>query len=229
MEISNHESHLTHQEIENNLIQRIINWLVPVGLFFLYFFFYNFGKFTSSEMIKTTGLMAISLLSITLFVGPIGRFIPSLNILKAHRKFWGITSFLFAAIHALLVFIFYYNFNLFDLINPENAKFFGFIAGLLALIILLIITISSHKKVLHHINPHLWKAIQTTSYIALFLAVLHFNLVEQVKGVLVIKRLLGRITYWFAAIVILIRLIVILIPKKQINKEEKNYGNGGKL
>ena len=87
--------HPYHYSVDKNFIQRLIDWGVPLGIFFLYFEFYNFGKFTPSEMVKTTGLVAIFLLALTLFVGPLARFIPSLDILKAHRKFWGIASFLF--------------------------------------------------------------------------------------------------------------------------------------
>ena len=84
--------HPYHYSVDKNFIQRLIDWGVPLGLFYLYFQFYNFGKITPSEMVKTTGLMAISLLALTLLAGPVARFLPFLDILKAHRKFWGITS-----------------------------------------------------------------------------------------------------------------------------------------
>ncbi|MBI4039961.1 ferric reductase-like transmembrane domain-containing protein [Candidatus Daviesbacteria bacterium] len=210
----NPKIHPYHYQADKNLIQKLLDWAVPIGLFLLYFELYNFGKFTPSEMVKTTGLMGISLLALTLVVGPIARFIPALDILKAHRKFWGVASTTFIAIHLGLVFVYYLKFNFWGLFNTGSPRFLGFAVGDIALLILLIVTLTSNKWALKSLNPKVWKAIQTTSYIALILAVGHFFLMEQVNGVLVIKRLLGNITFWFAAAVVLIRLIVLALPHR---------------
>ncbi len=203
--ISTPTPHPYHYWEDKSFIQHLIDWALPIALLLLYFFFYNFGKFNSSEMIKTTGLTTIALLSITLMVGPIGRFIPSLNILKAHRKFWGITSFLLAILHMSLVLIF-------D--HLEFSDLPGVAFGLTALLILLLVVISSNHRVITRLHPGVWKKLQTTSYIALTLAVVHFYIMEQQSGVLVIKRSLGKVTFWFATVVILLRLIVYFFPKK---------------
>lgn len=196
-------------------IQQLAYWTMPVGLFLFYFAFYNFGKFSPSEMVKTTGLMAISLLSITLAVGPVARFIPSINSLKTYRKFWGITSFVFLLAHLGLVLIFYFKFNLLRLFVLDNSKFPGLAAGMLAFAVLLVVTLTSNKKIVKRMNPRTWKIIQTTSYVALLLSVTHFYLMEQVGGVLVIKRLLGRVTFLLAIGTILIRILVLVFPQKR--------------
>lgn len=193
---------------EKNFIQKLLDFGLPLGLFLLYFQFYNFGKITPSEMIKTTGLLSIALLSFTLFIGPICRFFPSLNILKAHRKFWGITSFFVALIHFFLVYIYYFNSSLSRLFDPTTEKYYGLLAGIVSLVVLLLVTLTSNKAVLNSLSPKTWKIIQSLSYLALIFAVLHFYLVESKSGVLVIKRLLGQITFYFATIVIIIRAIV---------------------
>lgn len=210
-----HISHPYHYSAQKNLVQRLIDLGVVVGLFIIYFNFYNFGRFTPSEMVKTTGLMAISLLALTLLTGPVARFLPFLDVLKAHRRFWGITSFLFLVAHFILVLVFYFKFNIFRLFDPVNPKFLGLEIGLLSFAVLLLVALTSYGKALKKLNPKLWKAIQLTSYIALIFAVIHFYLMEQVNGVFVIKRSLGRITFGFAAVVIFIRLIVLFFPKKR--------------
>lgn len=210
-----HISHPYHYSVDKNIIQWLIDWGVVVGLFLLYFNFYNFGRFTPSEMVKTTGLMAISLLSLTLLTGPVARFLPFLDLLKAHRRFWGIASFLFAALHLILVLVFYFKLNIFRLFDSVNPKFLGLEVGLWSAAVLLLVALTSHQKALRKLNPKVWKAIQLTSYIALIFAVVHFYLMEQVNGVLVIKRSLGQITFWFAVAVIIIRLIVLFFPKKR--------------
>ena len=97
----------------------------------------------------------------------------------------------------------------------QNPKYLGILAGLIALAILSVVTLTSNKKALKALTPNTWKAIQTTSYIALLLAVVHFYIVESKDGVLVIKRLLGQITFGFAAFVAVFRLILQFLPNKK--------------
>lgn len=208
-------AHPYHYSEDKSLIQRLIDFGVPLGLFWLYFQFYNFGKITPSEMVKTTGLLAIALLSLTLLIGPASRFFPSLNVLKAHRKVWGILSFIFAFLHMSLIFVYFYKFNLLKFVDFSNPKYLGILAGLIALFILAIVTATSTKKAVESLSPSVWKMIQTTAYLALLLAVIHFYIVESKDGVLVIKRLLGQITFGFAAVVVAIRLLVSFLSGKK--------------
>ncbi len=210
-----HKNHPYHYSVDKNLTQHFLDWAVPVGLFLLYFNYYNFGKFSPSEMVKTTGLLAIALLSLTLLIGPACRFFPALNVLKAHRKFWGVLSFFIALTHATLIYIFYVNYDLAKLFNPTSPKYLGLLAGLASLIILLAVTLTSNKFSLNSLSPKVWKIVQSTAYLALILAVLHFYLVESTNGVLVIKRLFGQITFWFATAVVLVRLAVLFLPQRK--------------
>lgn len=208
-------SHPYHYSENKTLIQKLIDFGVPLALFWLYFQFYNFGRITPQEMIKTTGLAAISLLSLTLVIGPLCRFFPSLNDLKAHRKVWGITSFLFAFVHTSLIFIYFFKFNLLKFVDFSSPRYPALLAGILALVILFVVTITSNKQALTTLSPKVWKVVQTTAYLALILAVLHFYLVESQNGVLVIKRVLGQITFGFAGLVVLLRLIILILPNKK--------------
>lgn len=212
---SQKQSHPYHYYVDKGLIQRLIDLALPAALFLIYFRFYNFGKFTPHEMVKTTGLLAIALLSLTLIIGPACRFFPTLDALKAHRKFWGISSFLAALTHTLLVFIYYFKFNFWKFIDFSNPKYLGILTGLIALVILAIVTATSTKKALESLSPKIWKMIQTTAYLALILAVLHFYLVESKDGVLVIKKLLGQITFAFAVFVVIARFIIMFLPSKK--------------
>jgi len=209
------KNHPYHYSEDKSITQRLIDIGVPIGLFWIYFQYYNFGKITPSEMIKTTGLLAIALLSITLFIGPACRVFPSLDILKVHRKFWGILAFLAALTHTILVLIYYFKFDFSRFVDFTNPRYPGILAGLVALAILLLVTLTSNKIALTALNPRIWKMVQSTAYIALILAVLHFYLVESKDGVLVIKRVVGQITFGFATFVVLFRLLVVLIPSKK--------------
>lgn len=207
--------HPYNYSVEKNLNHRLLDLGVPLILFLLFFFFYNFGKITSSEMVKTSGLLSISLLGVVLVVGPLARLVPVLEILKAHRKFWGITSFLVAMLHVALVYIYYYKFNFLHFVDFSHPKYLGVLSGILSIVILFLVTMTSNKKALTKLSPKAWKIIQTTSYAALALAVAHFYLMEQVDGVLVIKRLLGQITFVFSILVIVLRVLILFLPAKK--------------
>ncbi len=200
---------------DKNFFQRIIDFGVPIGVFLLIFFFYNHGQITPSEMIKNTGLWAIALLGVTLLVGPLSRIIPALSFLKAHRKVWGILSVVIVLAHASLVTIYFYKFDFTKFIDFNSPKYPGLLSGILALVILLLVTFTSNQKALTSLSPGVWKAIQTTSYIAMILAIGHFYLMESTNGVLVIKRLLGRIIFGFAVFVIVARIIVLFLPSRK--------------
>lgn len=208
------KSHPFHHSSDNPL-QKVFDYVVPLGLLYFYFQFYNFGKITPSEMIKTSGLWSIALLSLTLSIGPLCRFFPFLDGLKAHRKVWGIMAFLAGLIHTGLIFANYFKFNLYRFVDFSNPRYPGILAGLVALIILAVVTLTSNKKALTYFSPNTWKAIQMTAYLALILAVVHFYLVESTNGVLVIKRVVGQITFGFATFAVLLRLLVMLLPSRK--------------
>ncbi len=207
-------AHPYHHSSEG-VFQKLLDYAVPLALLYFYYRFYNFGKITPSEMIKTSGLWSIALLSLTLIIGPLSRFFPFLDDLKAHRKVWGIMAFLAGLTHAVLIFVNYFKFNLYRFVDFSDPKYPGILAGLAALVILAVVTLTSNKKALTSLPPNAWKVIQTTAYLALVLAIAHFYLVESVNGVLVIKRVVGQITFGFAAVAVVLRLWVMLLPNRK--------------
>src|SRR3989344_9475981 len=147
-------AHPYHYSENKSIIQRLIDLGIPVLLFWLFFQFYNFGKISPSEMVKTTGLLSISLLGLTLAVGPLSRVFPVLDFLKTHRKIWGILSFVIAFVHVSLVFIYFYKFTLYRFIDTSNPKYTGILSGLMALGILAFVTLTSTKKALESLSPN---------------------------------------------------------------------------
>lgn len=191
----------------------LYDWALPIILFLIYFLFYNQGIASASGFIKTTGLVGILLLSITLFIGPASRFIQSINIEKEHRKFWGITSVAFVTVHALLVISNYFNYNLLVLFDTSRPKFPGLFSGLVSLLILFVVTATSYQFIMKHLQHATWKKIQNSSYIALLLGVIHFFLIEQKPTLSIIKYVLETIPFWFAIVVLVLRVCVYFFPK----------------
>lgn len=213
--MSNPKPHPYYYSPKKNVAQRFVDFALPTALFLLYFIFYNFGKITHHGMIKNTGLLAISLLVLTLLIGPLTRVFPRLEFLKAHRKFWGILSFLVALLHVILVYIYHYKFNFLRLINFTDPQHPEILFGILALVILFLVTLTSNQKAVTIFSPKTWKLIQTTSYLALILAVSHFYLMKIKNGILVMEQTLEQITFWFALLVILARVVILFLPSKK--------------
>ncbi len=201
--------HPDHPIINKSLLQHAIDWGLPILVFLKYFILYSHGVVSNSEVIKTTGLTAIALLSITLAIGSLSRFFPIFNSLKVHRKVWGISSFVFALIHGLLVFIYYFKLDFLIFFNYQSPRFFTPITGLLSLLMLLIITASSFQLIFRKLPPHMWKHIQNLSYIALFFAVVHYFYAGDMQN------MIASTTYWYAIVVLLLRAIVFIFPKKE--------------
>lgn len=208
-------AHPYHYSVDKNFLQKLIDPGLPVGLFLFFFFFYNSGVFAPREMIKTSGLMAITLLAFTLLIGPTCKIFPNLNFLKAHRKFWGILAFLAAFIHVFLVTSNYYHFNFSRFIDTSNSKYSVISSGLWSLIILFFVSLTSNKLALKILNPKVWKAVQLTSYIALILAIYHFYLLSLSNGTLDFKNQLREAVFLFAVFVFLIRIFVLILPKRK--------------
>jgi DMSO/TMAO reductase YedYZ heme-binding membrane subunit len=209
------QSHPHHWDQPKNINHKFFDMAVPIGLLAIFFIFYNKGVITGSEAVKTSGLLSIALLSATLVVGPASRIIPFFEQFKANRKVWGILSFWIVLLHMALVGIVYWHWDFTKLFDISNPKYNGIASGILAVVILGLVSFTSNEKMIRKMSPTTWKIIQTTSYIALALAVLHFYLMEQKDGVLVIKRLLGRLTFYFAFAVVILRLFVMFLPSKK--------------
>ena len=200
------QNHPYHYSKNKKLLDRLLDFGVPVALFLLLFFFYNQAQFTPREMVKNTGLLAISLLAITLAVGPLSRLIPILEFLKTYRKVWGILSFVAALTHMSLIFIFYFQHNFGRFIDFGNPKYLNVLTGMIALGILLLVTLTSNQKAINSMSPKTWKIIQSTSYLALVFALLHFYLLSLEEGVFILKNLLIQIIFWFSAAVLVLRI-----------------------
>lgn len=207
--------HPYHYSEDKNIIQFLLDYAIPTAILFFFFKFYTNSSMEPRSLIKITGLAAITLLGLTLIVGPLSKLFKGLSLLKAHRKAWGIISFLFALSHTALVYIYLFKFNLTRFIDTSNPRYPNILTGLLGLIILALVTLTSNKKALSVLDPKVWKSIQTLSYVAMGLALSHFFLVSQNKGVFELKSIYTQITFAFSALVIALRIGVMFIPDKK--------------
>ena len=136
-------------------------------------------------LIRSFGTCAILLLHIVLIIGPLCRLSPKFLPLLYNRRHLGVTTFFVGAVHAgLAIFQFHAlgNINPFVSILVSNTRFnsiadFPFqILGLIALIILFLMAVTSHDFWLNNLTAPIWKALHTLVYVAYALLIGHVAL-----------------------------------------------------
>jgi nitrite reductase/ring-hydroxylating ferredoxin subunit/DMSO/TMAO reductase YedYZ heme-binding membrane subunit len=133
-------------------------------------------------LMRTFGTAAFVLLHIILCIGPLCRLNPRLLPLLYNRRHAGVTMFLLALIHAVLVVGTYHaggDTNPFLSIFTSG-KFDGTIAsvpfqpfGFFALMILFLMAATSHDFWLANLSAPVWKSLHMMVYLAYALLVLH--------------------------------------------------------
>lgn len=128
-------------------------------------------------ILRALGTLAIVLLHVVLAIGPIARLWPRTTFLLANRRHLGVTLFLVAGLHALIVYGFYGGFGaqnpiLAVLVRPDGGVGFEFL-GFLALLILLTMAATSHDFWLAFLGHRMWKTMHMAVYVAYVLVIAH--------------------------------------------------------
>ncbi len=136
-------------------------------------------------LIRGFGTCAILLLHIVLIIGPLCRISPKFLPLLYNRRHLGVTTFLIGAVHAgLSIFQFHAlgNVNPFVSILISNTRYnsladFPFqVLGLIALLILFLMAMTSHDFWLNNLTAPVWKTLHTLVYVAYALLICHVAL-----------------------------------------------------
>jgi sulfoxide reductase heme-binding subunit YedZ len=135
--------------------------------------------------IRALGTCAFALLNVTLSIGPLARLDRGFLPVLYNRRHLGVTTFLVALAHGVLVFGFYHGFGVVDPLRSlltSNAQYrsitaFPFeIFGVLALLILFLMAATSHDFWLRNLSPRVWKSLHMLVYVAWAALVLHVAL-----------------------------------------------------
>ncbi len=133
-------------------------------------------------LIRGFGTAAVILLHIVLMIGPLCRLSPKFLPLLYNRRHLGVTTFFLGLVHGSLA---TFQFHALGELNPfvsilvSNTRFtsipdFPFqILGLIALLILFLMAVTSHDFWLKNLTAPVWKTLHTLVYVAYFLLVGH--------------------------------------------------------
>ncbi|MFA8436339.1 MAG: Rieske 2Fe-2S domain-containing protein [Marinifilaceae bacterium] len=136
-------------------------------------------------IIRATGSLAILLLHLVLFIGPLCRMNTQFLPLLYNRRHLGVTTFTIAAIHGVLSLLHFHGggdtpalISLFTA-NPNYTSFTLFpfqVLGFFALLILLLMAATSHDFWLKNLGQKFWKNMHIAVYKAYFLVIMHILL-----------------------------------------------------
>jgi nitrite reductase/ring-hydroxylating ferredoxin subunit/DMSO/TMAO reductase YedYZ heme-binding membrane subunit len=126
-------------------------------------------------VLRALGSAAFALLTLILSIGPAARLNKRFLPLLYNRRHLGVTCFLLALLHAVLVIVWYNGFSdqnpLVSVLasNPEYDRLQGFpfeSLGLFALALLFLLAATSHDFWNANLGPGLWKALHMGAYAA---------------------------------------------------------------
>lgn len=135
--------------------------------------------------IRATGTLAFLLLTFILCIGPLARLTQRFRPFLYNRRHLGVTTFLIALVHAVLVIVWYHGFSETNplvsvlISNPRYTSISGFpfeSLGLIALLILYLMAATSHDFWNANLGPGVWKALHMGVYFAYALLVAHIAL-----------------------------------------------------
>lgn len=156
----------------------VLKILIHIGLLGLLLgYFYNgvtdnLGADPVKALLHFTGISAVNLLLATLLISPLAKTLPA-PFLMRFRRMVGVYVFVFAFVHLLTYISFELQFD-WSLVISEIIKRPYITVGMVALVLLLVLTITSPNKIRQKLGKR-WQSLHNSIYLILFLSLLHFT------------------------------------------------------
>ena len=149
-----------------------INALVPLALLLWDVYHKRVGANPPEFMTRTTGMLTLVFLTITLAVTPLRR-ITGLNWLVKFRRLLGLFAFFYAFLHLITYISFERYFNLRSV--PADVVSRPFIAfGMVAFFLMIPLAITSTNKMIKRIGGKRWNRLHQLVYAAGIAGALHY-------------------------------------------------------
>jgi len=149
-----------------------INSLVPLVLLLSDLYRKRVGPNPLDFATKTTGMLTLIFLSLTVAVTPL-RKIFGINSLVKVRRMLGLFAFFYGSLHLLTYVWFDRQFNLLS-VGQDIAKRPFILAGMTAFVLMLPLAITSTNKMVKRVGGKRWARLHRLVYLAAIAAVIHF-------------------------------------------------------
>ncbi|MFW5682722.1 MAG: Rieske 2Fe-2S domain-containing protein [Phycisphaeraceae bacterium] len=133
--------------------------------------------------IRATGTLAVLMLHVVLLIGPLARLSCVFQVVLYNRRHLGVLTFMVAAVHGGLSLVWYFSGGVYanplvaalavagGPLSPGGIPFH--LLGIGALVILLLLAVTSHDFWLEQLGPRVWKWLHMSVYLAYALVIGH--------------------------------------------------------
>jgi glycine betaine catabolism B len=169
----------------------VLNCTVPAILLGWDAFQGRLGANPVNFAIRTTGLLCLIFLMLSLTVTPASRLLK-LSWLGQFRRVMGLYAFFHAALHFSLFFLFDRSGNVGDTLSEIGMRPY-LLVGIIGLLIMVPLAVTSTNRMIQRLGPKRWKLLHRTAYIASIAGVLHFYMLVKADTTrpLVVAAILG--------------------------------------
>jgi sulfoxide reductase heme-binding subunit YedZ len=149
-----------------------VNALVPLALLLLDLYRKQAGPNPLDFVTKTTGMLTLIFLSLTVAVTPL-RKIFGVNSLVKVRRMLGLFAFFYGSLHLLTYIWFDRLFNLLS-VGQDVVKRPFILAGMTSFLLMLPLAITSTNKMVKRLGGKSWARLHSLVYLAVIAGVVHF-------------------------------------------------------
>ncbi|HEY0761969.1 MAG TPA: protein-methionine-sulfoxide reductase heme-binding subunit MsrQ [Pyrinomonadaceae bacterium] len=149
-----------------------INALIPLGLLLWDLYFKRVGPNPLDFATKTTGMLTLIFLSLTVAVTPL-RKIFGINSLVKVRRMLGLFAFFYGTLHLLTYVWFDRQFNLLSVVQDVAKRPF-ILFGMTAFVLMVPLAITSTNKMVKRLGGKRWAMLHRLVYLSAIAGVVHF-------------------------------------------------------
>jgi len=149
-----------------------VNALVPLALLLWDLYRKQVGPNPLDFATKTTGMLTLIFLSLTVAVTPL-RKIFGVNSLVKVRRMLGLFAFFYGSLHLLTYIWFDRQFKLIS-VGPDIVKRPFILAGMTAFVLMVPLAITSTNKMVKRLGGRRWARLHSLVYFAAIAGVIHF-------------------------------------------------------
>ena len=163
---------LKAETIQFGKIVVFVNSLIPISLLFWDLYFKKVGPNPLEFATRTTGMLTLVFLLLTLSITPL-RKIFGINVLVKARRMIGLFAFFYGILHLLTYVWFDQSFNLRNIIADVTQRRF-ILVGMSAFLLMVPLAITSTNKMVKKLGGRNWARLHKLVYLSGILGVVHF-------------------------------------------------------
>ena len=149
-----------------------VNALVPLVLLLWDVYHHNVGANPQEFAIRTTGMLTLVFLSLTVAITPLRKIFGS-NVIVKFRRMLGLFAFFYGFLHLTTYVWFDRLFNLRSTIEDIAQRPF-ILVGMIAFLLMVPLAITSTNKMVKRIGGRAWQRLHRVVYVSAIAGVVHF-------------------------------------------------------